>query len=394
MLEEEIKHIYHRFKWKKRMIIADEQQEEFKAATCCHICEEVLGNDRVRDHCHLTGLYRGASHEGCNVNYKIPKFYPVFLHNLSGYDSHLFIKNLGVSEGNISCIPNNEEKYISFSKQIIVDSFANKDGKKVDVKREIRFIDSFKFMAESLDSLVKNLTEVNTVDCQTCKEKQDCEQIISISEDWVMLGICKECHNICNKQLDQKSLPITLSNSEKTNLLARKGVFPYDWFDSLEKLNETSLPPKEAFYSKLNDEHISDEDYAHAQTVWKELNMKTMKEYHDLYLKTDVLLLADVFENFRDVCNDSYKLDPAWYFTAPGLAWDGALKRTNVKLELLSDPDMLLMNERGIRGGIATISHRYSKANNPYMNDAYDKDLPTKYIQYLDANNLYAWAMS
>ena len=121
--------------------------------------------------------------------------------------------------------------------------------------------------------------------------------------------------------------------------------------------------------------------------------METLQDYHDLYLKTDVLLLANVFKNFRDVCQENYGLDPAWYYTAPGLAWDAALKVTKVELELLADTDMLLMIEKGIRGGVSMLSTQYSKANNPYMGDSYDPNQPTKYISYLDANNLHGWAM-
>ena len=118
-----------------------------------------------------------------------------------------------------------------------------------------------------------------------------------------------------------------------------------------------------------------------------------MRDYHDLYLKTDVLLLADVFDNFRGVCIENYKLDPAWYYTAPGLAWDACLKKTEVELELLKDVDMLLMSEKGTRGGVSTITKRYAKANNSYMN-THNSNSPSKYIVYLDANNLYGWEMS
>ena len=124
---------------------------------------------------------------------------------------------------------------------------------------------------------------------------------------------------------------------DKLSLVIRKGVYPYEYMDSLQRLKETQLPPREAFYSRLNDEGISDEDYAHARKVWKTFEMKTLQDYHDLYNETDVLLLADVFENFRDICIKNYKLDPAHYYTAPGLAWDAALKITEVELELLSD---------------------------------------------------------
>ena len=154
---------------------------------------------------------------------------------------------------------------------------------------------------------------------------------------------------------------------DKLSLLVRKGVYPYEYMDSLETLKETKLPLKEAFYSRLNDEDISDEDYEHAIKVWKTFGMKTLQDYHDLYNEADVLLLADVFENFRDICIKNYKLDPGHYYTAPGLAWDAALKVTKVELELLSDIDVLLMVEKGIRGGVSMISNRYGKANNKYI---------------------------
>ena len=164
--------------------------------------------------------------------------------------------------------------------------------------------------------------------------------------------------------------------------------------NSLERLKQTQLPPREAFYSRLNDEGISDEDYTHAKKVWKTFEMKTLKDYHNLYNQVDVLLLADVFENFRDICIKNYKLDPTHYYTAPGLAWDAALKITEVELELLSDIDMLLMVEKGIRGGVSMISNRYGKSNNKYVGDMFIANEPSKYIAYLDANNLYGWAMS
>ena len=170
-------------------------------------------------------------------------------------------------------------------------------------------------------------------------------------------------------------------------------MFKDDNFDNFGKLSTDHLPPKEAFHSILNDSGISEEDYLHAKKVWETFNMKTMRDYHDLYLKSDVLLLSDVFENFRDVCLDNYRLDPMFYYTAPGLAWDACLKIAKVRLELLTDYDMLMMVEKGIRGGVSMISTRYGKANNPYMKD-YDPDQQTKYISYLDANNLYGWAMS
>ena len=350
---------------KKNIIFGKKEEERYNEETRCWICKGEFNDkdenkEKVKDHCHYTGRYRGAMHNKCNINYRKPNFTPVVFHNLSGYDSHLFIKNLGFSEGNIDCIPNNEEKYISFSKKIPVKSYTkkvkNEEGepaeKEITIYHTLRFIDSFKFMATSLDKLVNNLPK----------------------DDFINLGL--------------------YYSSDKFNLLARKGVYPYEYMDSLEKLKETTLPPKEAFYSRLNDKGISDEDYVHALKVWKKFKMEYFKDYHELYNKIDVLLLADVFENFRNICLENYELDPAHYYTAPGLAWDAALKVTGVNLELLSDIDMLLMAEKGIRGGVSMVSNRYGKANNKYMGGKFNSNEPSKYIQYLDANNLYGWAMS
>ena len=160
------------------------------------------------------------------------------------------------------------------------------------------------------------------------------------------------------------------------------------------KFKETSLPPREAFHSKLSMSKVKEEDYEHALKVWKKFGLKNLGEYHDLYLKTDVILLANVFEEFRRVCLKNYGLDPAHFHTAPGLAWKACLKKTRIRLEPLLDPDMLLMFERGIRGGITQSVNRWAKANHPYMGSDFDPNMPTKYLQYLDANNLYGWAMS
>ena len=180
---------------------------------------------------------------------------------------------------------------------------------------------------------------------------------------------------------------------DKFVLLLRKCVYPYEYMDSWERFNETSLPDKKAFYSELYLEDITDKDYTHAQKVFEEFNLKNLGDYHDLYVQSDTLLLADVFENFRNKCIEIYELDPAYFLSPPGLAWEACLKKTGVKLELLIDIDMLLMVQNGIRGGICQVIHRYVKANNKYMKN-YDKNIESSYLMYLDANNLYGWAMS
>ena len=336
----------------KPMKITPKEQEQFYKASNCWICEKLLNlQDRVRDHCHFTGRYRGAACNICNLKYRKPNNISVFFHNLSGYDSHLFIKKLNNTMGPIDCIPNNEENYISFSKSIKTGEYKNKNGETKDKYFKIIFKDSFKFMALSLGKLVKNLSE----------------------DDF--------------KNLEKYFTP------EEVELLKQKGFFPYDYLSSIEKLKDTEPPPQEAFYSKLKCKGINNYNYKHVLNVWKTFKMKTFKDFLSVYNTSDVLLLADVFEKFRDICLKNYGLDPAHYYTAPGLAWDAMLKMTKINLELLSDVDKLLMIEKGIRGGISIISNRYGKANNKYMKDHNKKEL-SKYLMYLDANNLYGAAMS
>ena len=349
-LEEDVKQIANL--GNEKMIITAKEEEEFKQASDCWICRKKLNlEDRVRDHCHFTGRYRGAAHNQCNLKYSKPNNISVFFHNLTGYDSHLFIKKLGATEGNIDCIPNNEEKYISFSKTIKTGEYTNKKGKTKDKYFKIVFKDSMKFLLSSVEALVNNLPKDGF------------------------------------KNLEKYFTP------EQVKLLKQKGFFPYDYMDNIEKLKVKKPPKQEAFYSKLTGHGINNINYQHVLKVWKTWKMKTFKEYLKLYNETDVLLLADVFENFRDVCLKNYGLDPVYYFTAPGLAWDACLKMTNISLELLTDSDMLLMIEKGIRGGISIISNRYGEANNKYMKD-YDKTKLSKFLMYLDANNLYGWAMT
>ena len=336
----------------KPLNMTKENEEEFQKADECHICNKKYTNQdiRVRDHCHITGKYRGSAHQECNLQLRLNPDkikIPVIFHNLRGYDSHFIMQEIGAivkdyeytnkdgkkCQMNINAIPNNMEKYMAFM-----------------LGNHLTFLDSFQFMSSSLEKLVGNLP--------------------------------KESLKYTSKMF----------KGTKFDLMVRKGVYPYDYMDSFDKFN-SPLPKKEEFYSILNNEHISDENYKHAQNVWNTFNLKNMGEYHDLYLQSDILLLTDVFENFRKTCLEYYKLDPCHYFTSPGLSWDAMLKMTDIKLELMTDVDMFQFIEKGLRGGISYIANRYGKANNKYMKD-YKKDKPSKYIMYLDANNLYGWAMS
>ena len=171
-----------------------------------------------------------------------------------------------------------------------------------------------------------------------------------------------------------------------------KVFIPYRYMDNWEKFNETSLPEKEDFYNHLNMEDITDGDYTHTKRVCEDFEIKDLGEYHDLYVQSDTLLLADVFENFRNMCINIYELNAAKLLLAPGLAWQVALKKTNVKLDLLTDIDMLWIVEKGRRGRICHSIYRYAKANGKYMK-YHDKNKELSYLQYWDVNNLYGWAM-
>ena len=337
----------------KPLIMTKKNKRDFKKATKCYICDKPYNNNdiRVRDHCHITGEFRGSAHQDCNLKLRINPDkikIPVIFHNLRGYDSHFIMQQIGKiakkhtyknkrgeeCQMDINAIPNNMEKYMAFM-----------------LGKHLVFLDSFQFMSSSLDNLAKNLPN---------------EAFKYTQEEF---------------------------KKDQFELMKQKGIYPYDYMDSFEKFHEKQLPSKEEFHSILSNEHITNEQYNHAQNVWKCFDLKTMGDYHDLYLKSDILLLADVFENFRVTCLQYYKLDPCHYFTSPGLAWDAMLKMINVKLELLTDIDMFQFIEKGMRGGTSYIANRYGKANNKYMKK-YDEKEPSKYIMYLDANNLYGWAMS
>ena len=322
------------------MNLTEEQKASFESSQICHICEKSITGTKVCDHDHISGEYRGAAHNSCNLNFNFGPdnknfFIPVIFHNLRGYDSHLILSNLYNCRSQISCIPNNKEKYISFS----IASF--------------RFIDSLQFLNASLDKLVGNLA------------KEGIDKFVNLNSHF----------------------------GEISPLLLGKGAYPYDFMDDESKFNQLHLPSRDQFYSTLKSEGISENKYNECIHLWEVLNMSNMGDFHDHYLIQDVLLLADIFENFRNISISYYSLDPCHYYTSPGLFWDGMLKKTDVTLELFTDEQKLMFVERGIRGGISMICKRYAESNNPYMSK-YDPSKPHTYIMPWDANNLYGHSMS
>ncbi|XP_052855203.1 uncharacterized protein LOC128263964 [Drosophila gunungcola] len=307
----------------------------------CTACEmEINAGDLDKCYNQFTGQYVGPIHKNCKPKYKLSDpFFPVVFHNLSKYDLHLFITKL---EGELSPIPCNKELYIALTQTININSTN---------RYKIRYIDSVRFLNSSLEKLASYMED----------------------KDFKILS--------------------TKFEGEKFKQMRRKNVFPYDYIDSTEKFNETQLPSIDRFYNSLSDEKCSIDDYNFALKVWESFNCQTIKDYLKLYLESDVLILADVFENFRKICQQIYKLDPVNYVTAPSISWDAMLKFTNVQLELISDGDMYNFLKRAVRGGLTQCTQRISIANNKYLK-SFDPIKPINFLSYIDANNLYGWAMS
>ena len=281
--------------------LTEDEKKSIENQKLCHICEKEFFTDsnnkemrKVRDHCHYTGKYRGGALSKCNLNYKVVKEIPLLFHNGSVYDYYFIIKYL-VREfkGSFECVGENTEKYISFTvplKKVINDK---------EIKYRIRISDSCRFMQDSLSNLVDNLSEL---------------KIKEIDNDVLFKRI------YITYQLRKNDI-------NKFKLLLRRGVYPYQYMDSLKRFNETELPSEDKFYNTLNLEDISADDYVHAINVWNTFNINNLGEYHGLYVKLDTALLADVFENFRKKSIETDKVDAAYFLTTPRLSWWAYLKK-------------------------------------------------------------------
>jgi len=319
--------------------LTDEEALSYNSASFCHICEKKLRQkDKVRDHNWSTGFFRGPAHRTCNAKYRQKEKIPILIHNFKNYDQHLLLANTKrFPQNTVKTIPFNSEKFLS----VICDDFY--------------FLDSMMFLATSLDELVKNLKN----DYQTDEEF---EKRFNIMVQFFGLDLSK--------------------------LLSRKGVYPYEYMNSWTRFEETNFPDKKEFYSSLHDKQISDEDYDYGKKIFKSL-CTNIGDYHDIYLMTDCLLLACVFENFRTIALKNYKLEPCYYFSLAGYCWDAALFKTKQKLELITNSEIYNTIESGLRGGISIIARRHATAFNKYMPEYEEGKEKDRYLFYIDKCNLY-----
>ena len=304
----------------------------------CHLCNKKIIDKPVKNHCHFTSKMLGYAHNKCNLRYKFKKdnandeyLINVFAHNSQNFDQSFLIRALQNLDNKIpfSCLPRNSNKFISLQ----IGTFI--------------FKDSYLFLNKSLDYLTKTI---------------DDNDRISLKQEF----------------------------GKNYQLLTKKGIYPYDYFDNTKKYNEQKLPDKKEFFNKINNKNISDEDYNHAKNVFEKFKCENLLDYSILYLKSDICHLSDIFQKFSKFAYETYELDPRHSYTLPGFSWQAMLKMTKIKLELISDPDMYLFLMDSIRGGISVCNKKHVIADNKYI----DKNTKNnKYLMYLDANNLYCVSM-
>ena len=316
---------------------------------------------------------------------------PIVFRNGSNYDYRFIKKELAKEfKKQFTCLGENTEKYITFTVPIEIEVIRiAKNGEEIAKKISciLQFIESARFMASSLSNLVNNLSEgLHRIKCKLGHDDKKCEtcgikckhcdcflECKNFKNDLIEYK-CFSCNKIYQRKFNEKlkerffnAYKFSIHDNNKFILLLQKGVYPYEYMDDWEKFNETSLHEKEDFYSYLYMEDITDADYAYAKRVCKDFEIKNLGEYHDLYIQSNTLLLADVFENFRNMCINFYELDPVKFLSAPGLAWQAALKKTKVKLDLLTNIDVLLMAEKGVRGRICNSIYRYEQASRSFQ---------------------------
>ena len=347
----QVQHRYDNKMTRLGMNLTIQQQRDFDSCTHCPRCNIKFNETiykKVRDHDHITGKFRSALCHKCNSKLHVSRrTLPVIFHNFKNYDAHQLIKH-GLSKfkhWQLDIIPETKEKYMTLRARIPVE--LTREGKQVYFN--VVFLDSYQFMSSSLASLVNNLDSLPFTEV--------------LQPDYP---------NLTNETIK------------------RKGVFPYSYFNSLSKLQESCLPPRSAFRNDLSGEECTEEDYRFAQTSWQEFDCQCFGDYLMAYLKLDVLLLACVFERFRSKTLEQDGLDPVHFVGLPGLSFLSAFKMTGETIDLLSDLEMYTFFERGIRGGM-TFVNKHLVRNKIITHD--NTEL-TQHLAYIDENNLYGHSLS
>ena len=381
---------------KKDIIMTEENEEDFKNDNICRFCEKNIESDKVRDHCHLTGKYRGPAHSKCNINntQKQSNFIPFLFHNFSNYDCHMFFKKLVDKKRDrvdFDIVPKTNEEYISVTYGCI------------------RFVDSYRFLSSGLDSLVKTLVDNSHKTLKNLKkeivdndeilnivnkiEEIYPEEIETLEEDDRTIKNLKKYYPEEIENLEEALLNYIGENDlkilktgfpDKWKFLTKKLAYPYEYFNSIDDYKKPvdSLEKKD-FFSKLKNKYPDDEEIERTREIIKIFGIKNGEELTEIYLKSDVLLLACVFEKFIKVSINEFKINPLYCVSLPGYTWQCGLKYTRINLQTLQDKGMILLLENNIRGGISSV-----------MGDRYIKSDDNKKILYIDANNLYGHSMS
>ena len=373
------------FKNTKKDINMKQKDEGYRNNNICRFCEKEILSDKVRDHCHLTGKYRGPAHGKCNINVtqKQSNFIPFIFHNFSNYDCHMFFKKLvdkKKDKVDFDIIPKTNEEYISVTFGCI------------------RFIDSFRFLSSGLDSLVKTLVYNSHETLENLKKEiDDNDEILNIvdkiEEDDRTIEDLKKDYPEEIKNLEKALLDYMGENDlkilktgfpDKWKYLTKKLAYPYEYFNSIHDYQKpVNNLKKEHFFSELKNKCPDDEEIERTMDISKRFNMKNGEELTEIYLKSDVLLLTCVFEKCIKVSVGEFRINPLYCVSLPGCTWQCVSKCTGINLQTLQDKDMILLLENNIRGGISSI-----------MSDRYVKSSDTKKILYIDANNLYGHSMS
>ena len=339
------------------LILSHIEERAFARATRCAKCKAAFTCEgkrrKVRDHCHITGRFRGALCHVCNSRLRLSRrMLPVFFHNFKGYDSHLICKQaIGeMPDWHLSVIPVTHEKYMSLSVRVRVGEYVDRQGVRKSRFFRIVFLDSFQFLSSSLDALSATLADLPFT--EACMRKR-------------FPGISDA-------------------------VIRRKGVFPYSYFNSPSRLEESCLPPIAAFRNDLSGAECSPEDYAHARRAWTELGCRTLRQYLVAYLHLDIYLLTDVFEAFRKLTMTEDGLDPVHFVSLPGLSYVACFKRSGETIDLLQDIDMVRHFERGIRGGLTFVNRHHVQARIPELGNNQGGN---EWLAYIDQNNLYGSAL-